>query len=157
MSDDARPAASRVELDHIEANVDEILATLSAEYDAIAAIERGEPGQRRWYVRMGGEEKAHFSIWFHLDQRNLHFSTYFMPYPDENQGETFAFLLRKAAKIIGAGLVIGAEDALYWQGALRHAEVSAASLDAVIGTLYEVTETCFRGAMRLGFASRFHG
>ena len=30
-------------------------------------------------------------------------------------------------------------------------------LDRVLGTLYEVTERCFRPAMRIGYASKFGG
>lgn len=157
MNDDARPSAGRSELDRIESNVDEILQALGAEHPVVVAVERGEASERRWYVRMSGEEKTNFSIWFQLDQRNLHFETYFMPYPQEQATETFTFLLRKATQVLGAGLVIGPEDGLYWRGALRHADISPATLDEIVGTLYLATETCFRPAMRLGFASRFHG
>ncbi len=157
MSDAARPAASPESLDALAAWIDTLLHAMAESNPAIASIERGEEPERCWYVRLLGEEKANFSIWFLLDQRNLHYETYFMPAPVENPAETFEYLLRKAAGVIGAGLVIGAEDALYWKGAVPHAFVSEDALDDIVGTLYAATEACFRPAMRLGYASTFGG
>ena len=43
-----------------------------------------EPGERRWFVRLRGEQKDMFTIWFTLGQRTLHYETYVMPAPEEN-------------------------------------------------------------------------
>ncbi len=74
--------ATTDELDAIEALIDEWLAEELAENPAIAAVDRDAPGKRRWFVRMRGEQKETFTVWFHLDQRTLQYETYVMPAPD---------------------------------------------------------------------------
>lgn len=145
------------ELESLEARITAELETLAQESPVIGAIERGETGQRRWYVRLLGEEKEHFSIWMTLAQRTLHYETYFMPAPAENQAEVFEYLMRRAAKLFGAAFVIGAEDAVYLAGQIDNRHIDAVELDRIVGSLYLTTEDCFRPAMRLGFASRFSG
>lgn len=133
------------------------LESFAEDNPVLAGIERGEPGERRWYVRMLGEQKQHFSIWLTLDQRTLLCETYFMPAPAENRDQVFEYLMRRANKLYGAGFVIGAEDAVYLRGHLDNRFVDEEELDRMIGMLYMSTEECFRPAMRLGFASSFVG
>ena len=78
-------AATPEELDACEAVIDDWLALQLAENPCVEAVERDrESGERRWIARISGEEKATFSVWFHLRQRNLHVETYVMPGPEEN-------------------------------------------------------------------------
>ena len=44
--------------------------------ETIVAVDRGEPDEYRWYVRMRGEEKEFTTVWFTLGQRTLQFETY---------------------------------------------------------------------------------
>jgi len=113
--------------------------------------------QVRWYVRVTGEQKAVFSIWFHLRQRSLLAETYLMPAPEENVAECFEFLMRRNAKLRGLVLCIGLEDAVYLQGELPVERVTEPELDRLLGALYEGVERTLRPAMRLGYASRFEG
>lgn len=145
------------ELGELEARLDTLVHDLERTLPAVAGIERGEPGERRWYVRLDGEEKTHFSVWLTLGQRTLSFETYFMPAPEENTAEVFEYLLRRNSKIFGAAFRIGSEDAVYLGGQLENDAIDEASLDRIVGSLYVYTEQCFRPAMRLGFASRFTG
>lgn len=145
------------ELDALEAQITIELDALAHESPVIGAIERGETGQRRWYVRLLGDEKEHFSIWMTLAQRTLHYETYFMPGPAENQAAVFEYLMRRSAKLFGAAFVIGAEDAVYLAGQIDNRHIDASELDRIVGSLFMTTEACFRPAMRLGFASRFSG
>jgi hypothetical protein len=137
----------------IEAWADEELAT----NPVVAAVERGEPGQRRWYIRVHGEQKDVFTVWLTLRQRMLHYETYVMPAPEENHAQLYEHLLIRNVKIVGAAFAIGAEDAVYLKGAIPATTVDQAALDHVLGVLYATTEQCFRPAMRIGFASRFLG
>jgi len=145
------------ELAALEARLDGIVHDLERTLPAVAGIERGEPGERRWYVRLDGEEKTNFSVWLTLGQRTLSFETYFMPAPEENRAECFEYLLRRNSKIFGAAFRIGLEDAVYLGGQLENDAIDEASLDRIVGSLYVYTEECFRPAMRLGYASRFSG
>ena len=84
-SDDlAIPPASPAELDALEAAVDGWLRRALTDNPMLVAVDRGEPGERRWYVRLAGEDKDFTTIWFTRRQRALHFETYVMPAPEEN-------------------------------------------------------------------------
>jgi hypothetical protein len=146
------------DLDALEHRIDEWLATQLDENPVVAAVERGEtPGERRWFVRVRGEEKDTFTIWFHLQQRTLHYETYVMPAPEENHAVFFEHLLRRNRKLYGAAFAIGEEDAVFLVGQVDNAAVTDDELDRVLGSLYAWVEQFFRPALRIGFASRFSG
>ena len=60
--------ADDVELDAMELRIDAWLADELQTNPFVAAVERGEPSERRWYVRVLGESKDVFTIWFTLRQ-----------------------------------------------------------------------------------------
>ena len=147
--------ASPAELDRVEARIDAWLAEATASNPVVAAVERGEPGERRWYVRVHGEEKDVYSIWFTLGQRTLAYETFLMPAPEENQAVLYEHLLRRNLKLYGVQLAIGAEDAIFLVGHVPVAHVDDDVLDWVLGTVYAAVELCFRPAIRIGFATKF--
>ena len=58
-------ACSPEELDALEARIDAWLAAQLADNPMVAAVDRDETsGERRWFVRLRGEEKDTFTIWF---------------------------------------------------------------------------------------------
>ena len=147
------------------AHTDEELAALSARIDewlerqregnpVVAAVDR-DPAERRWYVRMRGEQKDTFTLWFTLRQRTFHYETYVMPAPEENHAEFYEHLLRRNETVVGAHFSVGAEDAVFLRGELPVAAVDAGELDRILGTVYATVELCFRPALAIGFASRF--
>src|SRR6478752_3682650 len=150
-----KPAASPAELDALEATIDAWLAEELATNPTVAAVDRGEPGQRRWYVRMKGEQKDTFTIWFTLRQRTLHYETYVMPAPEENHEQFYEHLLRRNLKLYGAAFAIGEEDAVFLAGQFPNDAVDDDELDRILGSLYAWVEQFFRPALRIGFASRF--
>jgi Putative bacterial sensory transduction regulator len=152
-----RPFADE-ELDAIAARIEAWLERQRTENPVVAAVERDtESGERRWFVRVRGDEKDVFTIWFHLRQRTLHYETYVMPAPEENQAEFYEHLLRRNLKLNGASFAIGEEDAIFLIGQIANDAVDDDELDRILGSLYEWTEQFFRPAMRIGYASRFKG
>jgi len=147
--------ATPEQLDQLEALIDDWLAEQLAENPAVAAVDRGEPGERRWYVRFRGEQKETFTIWFTLGQRTLHYETYVMPAPIENHAELFEHLLRRNQKLYGAAFTIGDEDAVFLVGQLGVHAIDLGELDRVLGSVYQWVEAFFRPAMRIGYASVF--
>jgi hypothetical protein len=146
------------ELDALDARISAWLAEQLEENPAVAAVERDrESGERRWFVRVRGEQKDVFTIWFTLGQRTLHYETYVMPAPEENQAAFYEHLLRRNLKLYGASFAIGDEDAIFLVGQLANAAVDEPELDRVLGSLYQWVEHFFRPALRIGFASRFKG
>jgi hypothetical protein len=146
------------ELDALESRIDAWLATQLEENPVVAAVDRDEtPGVRRWFVRVRGEQKDTFSIWFHLQQRTLSYETYVMPAPEENHTAFYEHLLRRNRKLYGAAFAIGEEDAVFLLGQIDNAAITDEELDRVLGSLYAWVEQFFRPALRIGFASRFAG
>jgi hypothetical protein len=123
--------------------------------DAIVAIDRGEPDERRWYVRLHGEEKEFTTVWITLGQRTLRYETYVMPAPEENAEQLYEHLLRRNESLTGAHFSIGIEDAVFLRGELPLGLLREQELDRIIGTLYAAVERIFPVIIRIGFASRF--
>ncbi|MEM7284958.1 MAG: YbjN domain-containing protein [Actinomycetota bacterium] len=149
-----RAPSTDAELDALESAIDAWLGDQLAENPVVVAVERGEPGRRRWYVRVHGEDKDVYSIWFTLGQRTLAFETYFMPSPEENREACFAHLLGRNQALFGLAFSIGEEEAVFLSGQLPNHAVDQDELDRVLGTIYATVEQCFLAAVRLGFASR---
>jgi hypothetical protein len=154
---DDLPPASEPELAALEEQVDGWLAELRDESPVIVAVDRGEPGERRWYVRLAGEEKDFTTIWLTLRQRALHVEVYVLPAPEENEAAFFEHLLRRNAQTRMLWFAIGAENAVYLVGQVPLALLDQAALDRVVGSVYLYVEQFFRPALRIGFASRFRG
>ena len=108
-------------------------------------------------VRLNGEEKEVFTVWFELRQRSLRAETYLMPAPLESHAEVYEYLLRTAEGLRGVTLSIGAEDALYAHTEFPIEFLDDRQLDRMLGSLHEVTERVFVPAMRLAFGDRFTG
>jgi Putative bacterial sensory transduction regulator len=146
------------ELDRLECVIDEWAAAQRVDNPAVDAVVRDEEsGERRWFVRLLGEEKSVFSVWFHLRQRTLHVETYFMPAPEERAGELYGHLLRRNQRLYGFTFAIGEEDAIFLIAQVPNAMVDESELDRLLGSAYAYVEQCFRPAMRIGFGSRFKG
>ena len=151
------PPASEVELDLLQHQIDEWLETMLAESPVMVAVDRGEPGERRWYVRLAGEEKDFTTIWLTLRQRALHIETYVMPAPEENEAVFYEHLLRRNRQTRLLWFCIGDENAIYLVGQLPLALVDAGAIDRIVGSVYLYVEQFFRPALRIGWASRFRG
>jgi len=141
-------------LAELDERIDSWLASI-AEAMPVEAIERGDGDERRWYVRLRGEDKDYTTVWLTLGQRTLRYEAYVMPAPEEPAGELYEQLLRRNEKLVGAHFAIGVEDAVFLRGELPIGALNEAELDRVIGTLYATVEQCFVGLLRIGFASRF--
>ena len=152
---DLAPPATSDELDALEAHIDAWLTAEAAENPMIDAVERGEPGERRWYVRLLGEEKDVWTAWWTLNQRTFRFETFLMPAPEENEREFYEHLLIRNRDLTGMHLEIGEEHAVFLAGSLPIAAVTDAELDRVLGSMWAYVERIFRPALRIGFASRF--
>ncbi|MEZ5178121.1 MAG: YbjN domain-containing protein [Acidimicrobiales bacterium] len=147
--------ATAAELDRIEAEIDEWARGELADNPLVLAVDRAEPGIRRWYVRLSGEEKEFTTVWLTIHQRTLQYETYVMPAPEENHAAVYEQLLRRNLRFNGAAFAIGDEDAIFLRGQIPVEAVTPDELDRIVGSLYAYVEQCFRPALRLAFASRF--
>ena len=143
------------DLDSLEGAITGWLLDMKARNETIVAVDRGEIGERRRYVRMRGEEKEFTTVWLTLGQRTLKYETYVMPAPEENAEQLYEHLLRRNESLVGAHFSIGIEDAMFLRGEMPLRLVDEEELDRVIGTLYATVERIFPVIIRIGFASRF--
>lgn len=158
MTTEDLPPATAEELEAFDTLIDSWLRVQLHENPTVASVERDNVGgERRWIVRVNGEEKSVFSVWFHLRQRTLHVETYMMPAPEENLAELYEHLLRRNLRFHGFRFAIGAEDGVFLIGEIPVRWISEPELDRLFGSTYVYIEQCFRPAMRIGFASRFQG
>lgn len=146
------PPASPEELAALERRIDGWLAAEAEENPMVDAIERGEGDEVRWFVRVRGEEKDVWTIWFTLGQRTLRFETFLMPAPEANREAVFEQLLRRNRRLTGLSLQIGEEEAIFLAGSLPVAAVTEAELDRILGSMWAAVELMFRPAVRLAFA-----
>ncbi|HVM66794.1 MAG TPA: YbjN domain-containing protein [Acidimicrobiales bacterium] len=148
------PPASAAELAALRALIDEWAASEARTNPLLANVE-WVPEERRWLVRLHGEDKAIITVWLTLRERTLHYETYFMPAPEEDVERCWEYLLRLNARLYGMRFAIGDEDAVYLVGQLPLKAVDAHELDRIIGAAYAYTEQYFRSALAIGFGSRF--
>lgn len=154
---DTPRALDEAELAEVEALIDAWARRQLDELDVVQAVERGEPGERRWFIRVTGEAKDVFTIWLHLRQRTLRYETYLLPAPEENAERVYERALRNNHELYGVAFTIGEEDALFLRGHLPAEAVTEAELDRVLGSLYALTERHFRPLLGLAFESRLKG
>jgi len=142
-------------LELLDRQITSWLMSMMGRNDTIVAVDRGEPDEHRWYVRMHGEEKEFTTVWFTLGQRTLQFETYVMPAPEENAEQLYEHVLRRNESLVGVHFSIGIEDAIFLRGELPLRMVDEDELDRVVGTLYATVERIFPTIIRIGFASHF--
>ena len=142
-------------LELLDRQITSWLMSMMERNDTIVAVDRGEPDEHRWYVRMHGEEQEFTTVWFTLGQRTLQFETYVMPAPEENAEQLYEHVLRRNESLVGVHFSIGIEDAIFLRGELPLRMVDEDELDRVVGTLYATVERIFPTIIRIGFASHF--
>jgi len=149
-----RPPSTPDELAALADRLDAFFAEQQEHNPAVDVAQRATDAERRWYVRLLGEEKSAFALWFELGQRALHYETYVMPAPEENAEAFYAHLLRRNSQMYGASFTIGAENAVFLSGQLSNHSIDDIELDRILGSLYFYVEQFFRPALHIGFASR---
>jgi Putative bacterial sensory transduction regulator len=142
------------ELARLRDLIDSWAAVTLIENPLLAAVDR-DPELDRWYVRMRGEDKAIITVWLTLRERTLHFETYFMPAPEENEAACFEYVLRANPRLFAWRFAIGLEDAIYLVGQLPLSAIDGDELDRIIGSAYAYSEQYFRPAMSIGYATKY--
>ena len=111
-----------------------------------------DPELRRWYLRFSCEGRDASTIYFDLGQRSLRFELYFMPDPPEHREELYRWLLRRNHhSLYGARFSLGSDGEVYVVGRVLYEHLTEEELDRVIGVCYELVETWFQPAIRIGF------
>lgn len=139
----------------VEGEIDRWLEAFAAGASNVLAVDRGEPDDHRWFVRLAGEDKDITTVWLTLGQRTMRYETYVMPAPEANAEVLYEHLLRRNDRLVGAHFTIGQEDAVFLRGELAVSALTESELDRAIGTLYATVEGCFQSLLRIGFPRFF--
>ena len=150
-----RPASLAVQA-AVTSLIDEWAEREEATNPVVAGVER-IPEDRRWLVRLTGEDKSFITVWLTLGERTLQYETYFLPAPEEDAATLYEYLLRLNKRLYGMRFAIGDEDAVYLVVQLPLKFVDDEELDHIIGAAYAYSEQYFRAALAIGFASRLAG
>jgi hypothetical protein len=137
-------AAARLVADHLTGPV--------AKQPYVQHVEH-DPEISRWYVRFTCEGRDASTIYFDLGQRSLRYELYFMPDPPKNHEELYRWLLRRNHHgLYAARFSLGADNDIYVVGRVPYEHLTEEELDRVIGVLYDLVETWFQTAIKIGFA-----
>ena len=150
----AGPPATPEEMAGLTALIDQWSARERDDNELLVNLEY-QADDRRWIVRMRGEEKTLIAVWLTLRERTLHYESYFMPAPEENIEACWEYLLRANARLFAMRFAIGLEDAVYLVGQLPLSAVDDDELDRIIGSVYAYSEQYFPAAMSIGYASQY--
>lgn len=131
------------------------LAALEQNPVVAAVVEDVESDVDRWFVRVNGEAKDVYSVWFEVGQRTLRYESYVLPAPEENHATFYEQLLRRNNQLRELAFTIGEEDAIFLKGRVDLRHLDGETLDRILGSIYVAVEQCFQAALRIGFASRF--
>jgi Putative bacterial sensory transduction regulator len=110
----------------------------------------------RWYLRFKGEEKDFITVWLTLQQRTLHHEAQFMPAPEENKADVYAYLMRRNAHLFGMWFALGPEDAVYLVGRVPAALIDDDELDRIAGSSVIYVDDHFPSAMTMAMPGVYH-
>jgi hypothetical protein len=111
-----------------------------------------DPEIDRWYLRFGCEGRDAATIYFDLRQRSLYYELYFMPAPEGHSNEElWGWLLKRNRSMFTVHFALGKDGDVYLVGRTPLELLDETELDRIVGEIYEVTETWFQPAIRLGF------
>lgn len=143
--------ASADERDACEARIESWAARRLAEAGPLVAVDR-QPAQRRWYLRLAGDEKQFITVWLSVRQRTVHHEAQVMPAPEVDPCGTYQYLLRRNADLYQMRLALGAEDAVVLVGEVPVGAVDDDELDRILGASLAYVDDVFPTAMSIGFA-----
>jgi hypothetical protein len=109
----------------------------------------------QWYLRFKGDEKDYITVWFTLKQRTLWHEAQFMPAPETNAAEVYAYLLRRNSALMGMWFALGPEDAVYLVGRVPARLIDDDELDRIAGASVVYTDDHFPTAMTMAHPSTY--
>ena len=113
--------------------------------------ERTEEGG--WMTVLAGEHKRTIPVHLTLSPRHLVVQSFFMRAPDENEGDVYAFLLRRNTRTYLCRFALYETGDVMLVGLLPRAAVTPGELDTLLGQVLAAADEAYDQALRLGFAS----
>lgn len=135
---------SRPDVDRLD---EVIRATLD---DLGLTYERSAPGA--YLVRLEGQHRLATMTWLVVGDHALTVEAFFMRRPEDNEAETYRFLLQRNARTYGVGFSCDGLGDVFLSGRLSLAAVTPEELDRLLGCVLEYSDGTFDAAVQLGFA-----
>lgn len=110
-------------------------------------------GENGWFTVLRGEHKRTVPVYLNLGAHSLQLQSFFMRAPDENEAETYAFLLRRNLRTYLARFALEDSGDVLLVAVVPLAAVTVDELDRVLGQVLSVADDAFNHALRLGFTS----
>lgn len=135
------PAAGPLDADGLAATLDD----LGVDH------QQSEPGA--FLVTLPGERRHRTLVWLMLGDHHLLVESFVCRAPDENADEVHTYLLRRNAALRSVAYAIDAAGDIHLVGRLSRAAVTAAEVDALLGTVLATSDADFNPILERGFAS----
>ena len=117
--------------------------------DPESAVVYAEEVDGRWAVRMTQTVRDATTVWWQSGERTVRMEAYVGPVPDHAAEEAYRLALVRNRDAWRCHFALDAEGGIVLRGRLANAEVSAATLDALLGECYDLIERTFPLLVRL--------
>ena len=108
----------------------------------------------RWGVRMGQEARDFTTVWFDVGERTVGIEALLVPPPVHDAEAVYRYCLARNRTSWPVFLALDRQGSLVVAGRIALPGLDAAVLDGVLGAVYELVETAFPVALRIGFIGR---
>lgn len=105
----------------------------------------------RWGIRMAQQARDFTTIWFDIGQRTLAVEAYLLPNPPRGHVDVYRLCLLRNVSSWPAVICLDPQGDLYIRGRRALSEVSEATIDGLVGAVYELVELTFKPLVRSGF------
>ncbi len=136
---------SAAELDRLDGVIRAALDDLGLTY------ERTAPGS--FLVTLVGEHRLKTMTWLVVGDHSLRAEAFFMRKPDENEGETYRFLMQRNARMYAVAFSCDLLGDVFLSGRVPLGGITAEEVDRLLGCVLEYSDGTFDAAVQLGFST----
>lgn len=117
--------------------------------DPSSAVVYAEEVDGRWAVRMTHTVRDATTVWWEQGQRTLQLEAYLGPIPGRGAEEAYRLALVRNRESRRCHFALDKEDGLVVKARIANEDVSAETLDALLGECYDLIERTFPLLVRL--------
>ena len=119
--------------------------------DPHSDVEYAEQVEGRWAVRMRQGVRSATTVWWTVGDRTVAAEAYVLPAPPASQAEVYRLCLLRNHRMWRCHFSLDREGAVVLTGRLKVEEVTAQSLDLLLGEIYEAVELSCRPLVTMAF------
>jgi len=132
--------------------VDRLDVVIAAALDDMGlTYERTMPGS--FLVTLVGEHRLKTMTWLVVGDHALRIEAFFMRRPDENEGETYRFLMQRNARMYAVAFTCDVLGDVFLTGRVPLGGITADEVDRLLGCVLEYSDGAFDAAVQIGFST----